>query len=285
MSADGRGHGAFLAMIAVATAMVAGACTRGSPPAAAPSPTEAPSTTSAPTTTTTSSTTSTTSTTVRPTTTSTTVSLGPGEAFISGTVVGPAGPVDGATVRIERLVGSGVASADVTTSGGGAWRMDSVLGGAYRVRAFKPPDLVQSNVQVFFLAATERKTVDLQLASSGGERVIAIVNPNPPRVNQPAVVTIQVGTGRLDAQGRPALIPRVGAVLQLSVGAGQALESSPQALTDATGSATWRIRCLAPGPISASLTAGAGTVQVSLPPCAAAGGPAPPAATTTTRAG
>jgi len=196
-------------------------------------------------------------------------------------VQGPAGPVDGATVKIERFVGSGVASADVVTSGGGVWRMDSVLGGAYRIRAFKAPDVGQSNVEVFFLGATEKKTVDLRLTSSAGQQIFAVINPNPPRVNQPAILTVQIGTGRVDEQGRPAIIPMVGVVLQLSVGAGQALESSPQAATDATGSATWRVRCLAEGPNPVTLTIGNGVTQVSVPPCAAAA--VTPAATTTTR--
>jgi len=269
-------------VIVVLVALVVGACS--SPDrAAAPEVTE-PSTTVASTTSvpTSSSTTivarsSTTSTTARPAP----VSVGPGDASISGTVQGPTGPVDGATVKIERFVGSVVATADVVTSGGGAWRMDSVLGGAYRIRAFKAPDVGQSNVEVFFLAATERKVVDLRLTSSGGQQILAVINPNPPRVNQPAVITVQIGAGRVDEQGRPAIIPMVGLVLQLSVGAGQALESSPQVATDATGSATWRVRCLAEGPNPVTLTIGNGVTQVSVPACAAAG--APPAATTTTR--
>lgn len=228
---------------------------------------------------------STTSTSIRPTTTTTTIkpgpiTIGPGQAFISGTVVGPAGPVDGATVRIERLVGSATASADVTTSGGGAWRMDSILGGAYRIRAFKAPDLAQSNIEVFFLPATERRTVDLRLTATGGQQITAVVNPNPPRVNQSATLLVQIGTGRVDDQGRPQLIPMVGLALQLSVGAGQTLESAAQTVTDANGSASWRFRCLVEGPATVSLVIGNGVTQVNVPACAAPA--AVPAATTST---
>lgn len=282
MSTERSGRHPFLVVVALVVVTLGGAC-RSSPPAAAPTVTEPPTTTPEAT-----STSSTTSTTVRSSTTTATtsttrpapVSIGPGEAFIGGSVLGPQGPIDGATVRIERLVGTAVASADVTTSGGGAWRMDSVLGGAYRIRAFRAPDLAQSNVEVFFLAATERKTIDLRLGITDGERITAVINPNPPRVNQPAVLTIQIGTGRIDAQGRPAIIPRVGVPLQLSVGAGQVLESSPQAVTDATGTASWRLRCVIEGPNPVSLTVGTGSTQVNLPACAAPGAPA--AATTTT---
>jgi hypothetical protein len=272
------------AVIAMVLLLLASACSSAKPKAS-PSTTAAPETTTTPPT---SSTSSTTSTTVRSSSTSTTrtsvaaTTLGPGDASISGTVQGPAGPVDGATVHIERLVGSAVAATDVTTAGGGAWRLDSVLGGAYRIRAFKAPDLGQSEVEVFFLAATDKKTVDLRLAGTGGQQLLAIVNPNPPRVNQPATVTVQIGSPRVDDQGRPAIAPQVGTVLLLSVGAGMALESSPQMTTDGTGAASWRVRCLAEGPSSVSLTLPTGATPVNLPPCTAAG--AAPAATTTTRA-
>src|SRR5438132_10480239 len=48
-------------------------------------------------------------------TTTTSIPLGPGGAGLSGTVVGPAGPVAGATVHVERLVGDGVGSLDVVS--------------------------------------------------------------------------------------------------------------------------------------------------------------------------
>jgi hypothetical protein len=268
--------------LALIVAAVAGACSDDKPaaaPATAPPTTLATTTTAPPTT----STTVRTSTTTSTTRTTLAVSIGPGEAFIGGSVIGPQGPVDGATVKIERLVGSAVASEEVTTSGGGAWRKDSVLGGAYRIRAFRAPDLSQSTVETFFLAAGERKTVDLRLTRTDGERITAVINPSPPRVNQSAVLTIQVGVGQVDAQGRPAVIPRAGVLLQLSPGPGQVLESSAQALTDGTGSASWRLRCVAEGPNPVSLTVGTGVTQVNLPPCAAAGAAAP-AATSTTQA-
>ena len=283
MFPDARGRRPLFAVLALVVAVIAGACSDDKP-AAAPPVTEPP-TTLAPTTTTTPPP-STTSTTVR-TSTSTTrttlaaITIGPGDAYIGGSVIGPQGPVDGATVKIERLVGSAVATEEVTTSGGGAWSKDSVLGGAYRIRAFRSPDLSQSTVETFFLAAGERKTVDLRLTRTDGERITAVINPSPPRLNQSALLTIQVGVGQIDAQGRPAVIPRAGVLLQLSPGPGQVLESSPQVPTDATGSASWRLRCVAEGPNPVSLTVGTGVTQVNLPPCAAA---AAPAATTTTQA-
>ncbi|MDQ4070196.1 MAG: carboxypeptidase-like regulatory domain-containing protein [Actinomycetota bacterium] len=209
----------------------------------------------------------TTTSTVPRTTTTTVVTIGPGDAFIGGTVTGPAGPIDGATVRVERLVGRATATAEVTTSGGGAWQLASVLGGAYRVRAFKPPEFAQSPVEAFFLAANDRKIIDFQLMPVGGDRITAAVNPNPPRVAQPAVVTITIGIGRVDDQGRPVMTPRPGVPLTLSAGAGIVLESAPQVVTDANGSASWQIRCTVEGANTLVLGVGTGTTQVTIPAC------------------
>ena len=257
----------FVVVLSALTLATVG-CRTPKPAAAPPPPPSVEATTTVPSTTTTVR--ATTTSTTRPRATTTTVlAVGPGDASIGGTVSGPAGPVDGATVRVERLVGKAVATADVTTSGGGAWQLSSILGGSYRVRAFKPPDLAQSQVEAFFLAATERKTIDFRLAAAGGERIQATVDPNPPRVDQPATLTIQLGTGRVDDQGRPTLTPRPGVLLTLSSGEGIVLESAPQALTDANGAASWRIRCTVQGASTLPLLVGTGTTQVRIPACAA----------------
>ena len=256
----------LLVPLAVVT-LAAAACTSSAPDVAAPT-TLAEETTTVPSTTSTTLRSTTTSSTVPRTTTTTVVTLGPGDASIGGTVSGPAGPIDGATVRVERLVGRAVASADVTTSGGGAWQLGSILGGSYRVRAFKTPDFAQSQFEAFFLAANERKTIDFRLVPAGGERIVAVVNPNPPRIDQPALVTITVGTGRVDEQGRPAITPRPGVPLTLAAGAGIVLESSPQVVTDAGGSGSWQIRCAAEGANTLVLAVGTGSTQVKIPACA-----------------
>jgi hypothetical protein len=266
-------------LFVVVLALLAAACSAGKP-AAAPDTTAAAetttSTTKAPTTT---ARPTTTSSTLKPTTTSSTLlAMGPGEASIVGTVSGPSGPVDGAIVRVERLVGKNVATQDVTTYGGGTYSLATILGGSYRVRAFRPPDFASSPVEAFFLAATERKVLDLRMPSAGVERITATVSPNPPKVDQPAILTIQIGIGRVDDQGRPTVTPRPGVPLSLTPGAGLALEGTPQALTDGNGSAAWRIRCLAEGANTFQLTVGAGITQVKIPACLP--GPPPPAPTT-----
>jgi hypothetical protein len=259
--------------------LLAAGCTSSSPSAAPDTTpvTETTVTTVPPPSSTTSSTakaTSTTSTVAR-TTVTTSLSLGPGDAFLGGTVSGPLGPVDGATVRVQRVVGKSVASTDVLTVGG-SWQLPSVLGGAYRVWAFKSPDLSPSDVQTFFLAATDRKMLDFKLAAAGGDRITAVLNPSPDRVGVQATLTVTVGIGQVDSQGRPALTPRPGVLLALTTGPGYSVDSAPQVLTDSTGSASWTVHCLAEGATAIPLTVGAGVTSVNLPACLAAPPPAPP---------
>ena len=268
--------------LVVLLALLAAACSDGKP-AAVPDPTVVAETTTTPTTVAPSTTArpTTTSTTLKPTTTSSTLlAMGPGEASIVGTVSGPAGGVEGAIVRVERLVGKAMVSVDVTTTAGGSYALSTILGGSYRVRALKPPDFASSPVEAFFLAAQERKVLDLKMPAAGGERITATVSPNPPRVDQTASLTIQVGTGRVDDQGRLSITPRPGVLLTLTPGAGLALEGTPQALTDGNGSVTWRFRCVTEGASTFQLTVGTGTTPVTIPACAAG---APPPAPPTTR--
>ncbi len=263
-------------------ALLAGACSAGGGSgAAAPTTATVPATTvTVPPTTATTVRATTTSTTLKPTTTVTTMfGIGPGEASIGGTVLGPGGPVDGATVRIERLVGKLIATTDVATIGGGSWQLGSILGGSYRVRALRPPEFGQSSVESFFLAANERKTVDLRVPAAGGERITAVVNPNPPRVDQAATVTVQIGVGRVDEQGRLAITPRPGVLLSLAPGPGILVESSPQVVTDGNGSGAWVIRCTSEGAKALILTIANAATTFNLPPCGAT--PVAPATTTT----
>ncbi len=200
------------------------------------------------------------------TTTSTTVAVGPGQATITGTVNGPDGPVDGATVRVERLVGEEVASMDVR-SAGGSYSVTSVLGGAYRVRAWKVPDLAQSGAETFFLAANEVKRLDLTLTKYG-TGVIATVDPTPPKVDQAATLTARLGTAQVDDEGRVNTTPRAGVPVVLTPGQGTALDSPAQVVSDASGTASWRLRCTAPGPFAVSLTVAVATTPVNVPECA-----------------
>jgi hypothetical protein len=205
--------------------------------------------------------------------------MGPGNARLVGTVNGPEGPVTGAVVKVERFVGSEVATADVRSQGGN-WSLDSVLGGSYRVTIFRPPDLAQSAAEVFFLGADETKTINTSLIRLGESSITATIDPNPPAVGLPAVLVVRFGSGGVDGEGRVVVTPRPNVRVQLNVGPGLGLETAPVVVSDGTGAASWQVRCLAPGQVTASILVGNASSALALPPCGAAPAPGTPPPTT-----
>lgn len=201
--------------------------------------------------------------------------MGPGAARIVGTVNGPEGPVTGAIVKVERFVGSEVATADVRTQAG-TWSVDSILGGSYRVTIFRPPDLAQAAAEVFFLAADETKTLTTNLTRFGDNSVTATIEPNPPLVGQAAVLVVRFGIGGVDGEGRVIMTPRPGIRVQLSVGPGVGLETLPAVVSDGAGVASWQIRCIIPGQFTAAILVGNASSALVLPPCTPAPAGPPP---------
>ena len=88
------------------------------------------------------------------------VDFGDGTVTVKGMVKGPDGPIAGATVRFERLVGDAMAERTVTADEKGRYLLENVPGGRLRLRAWKVPDMAMArNIVVF---AKETTTVDLK---------------------------------------------------------------------------------------------------------------------------
>jgi hypothetical protein len=103
-----------------------------------------------------------------------------GTARLVGTVTGPAGPLGGATVRIDRFVGGREVRHDVVTAADGRWELRDVPGGRYRVRAFQAPTYAQSEPELRFLADDEEHSFDLTVEDQRGIVVRADVAPDEP---------------------------------------------------------------------------------------------------------
>lgn len=219
--------------------------------------------------------------------TTTTVVLGPGKATVKGTVIGPDGtPTAGATVRVERLVGKAVASMDVASNPDGTWAALNVLGGSYRVRAWRPPDIAQVNPALFFVGATETYPVELKLERNFGTTPQPAVAPNPPVVGQFTNLVLQMSTRTVDPGGVVRGEAMGGATVSLAGGGGWTVGAPNPAVTDATGRARWDLICMGPGVQPLGLTVnGAETFQLALPPCAAPPTPTTVADATTTAPG
>jgi len=201
--------------------------------------------------------------------TTTTVDNRPGKASLAGTVTGPDGPVPMANVRVERLVEETVLAKDLVAGPDGAWRVDLVRGGRYRVRAWRAPDLAQVEPQIFYLGFDETRSLPLVTARYNGPQAAALLAPTPPVINEPAALSVVVTTATVDAQGIVRGTPLGGTTVQLLAGFGEwRVESPAVQVADVGGNAMWRLTCLAVGPRPLSVIIGSGTpVTLTVPPC------------------
>jgi hypothetical protein len=205
------------------------------------------------------------------------VNVGPGPATISGTVVGPAGPVGGAVVSAERLVGDAVGTADVTAKPDGTWSLPSVLG-RYRVRAWRPPDLALTTPEIFFLSGSDTKSLTLLLQQFNAATVTAAIAPNPPVAGEPATLAVQLTTQTVDAKGVVRAQPVPGASVQLGGGGTWSTADPNPAATGVDGTVSWQVVCTQAGPQPLTvLVNSTDNYPVNLPPCGV-----PPTTTSTT---
>ncbi|MGH9189941.1 MAG: carboxypeptidase-like regulatory domain-containing protein [Acidimicrobiales bacterium] len=222
-------------------------------------------------------------------TTTTAVVLGPGQANLEGTVVGPTGPVPGAVIRVERMVGETVVSSDLV-SADGTWSLPGVRGGQYRIRAWRPPDLAQVEPARLFLGARDKVPVELKLEQFAGPHASPALAPTPAVVDQPVNLVVQVTVRSVDGAGIVRAVPVPVTRVELSASAAWLIRSANVTLTDSTGRARWELLCRVGGvqPVSVVVN-GTTTLPLELPACAdppaVAADPVPgagPSTTTTT---
>jgi hypothetical protein len=203
--------------------------------------------------------------------TTTTLAVGPGAASVGGTVSGPDGAVDGAVVRIERLVGDARASADVLTQPDGTWTMPGLLGGRYRVRAWRAPDLALTRPEVFFLEAGATKVLDLVLTRFAGVAISLAIAPNPPLIDGPANLAVRAVDRVVDSGGVVRVTPLARVNAELFGNGDWRLRSPNPTVTDGTGTARWQLICGRVGGQDLSvLIADTHVFPLALPPCGAA---------------
>ena len=189
-----------------------------------------------------------------------------GNARIAGNVISGAGNVGGATVRVERLVNDKVSTMDLNAFNG-SFSLTGIRGGAYRVRAWKQPDLLLLEPATFFLGADEQKTIDLRLDRVADVNVRTTLDPASPPAQDPYSVTILLFGGTVGSDGALQAIPRTSTPVQLVVGPGLGLVGTGQATTDSNGRARFQVRCLAAGPVNADLLVSTFRLSLGLPPC------------------
>ena len=215
-------------------------------------------------------------------TTTTVPVIGPGSSSLHGTVFGPSGPVAGATVEADRVVGDHVTSARVATAADGSWTIGKILGGRYRVRAWQSPSLDLTTPQVFFLGANQSFTVSLELSSYTGPTLAASISPSPPEVGQPANLVVEATNPTVGTDGVLRYPPAAGDLVTISGASWHVLSTNLQS-ADSKGEVLFQVICETAGsePLGA-IVGGAPLVPFPLPPCVA---PPPPTTSTTTVVG
>lgn len=195
--------------------------------------------------------------------------IGPGQASLNGTVIGPSGPVGGATVEADRLVGDQVATVKTTTAADGSWNLSSILGGRYRVRAWQQPSLAMTAPQIFFLAGTENHTLTLQLTAFTGPVVASAFAPANPVLGQSDNLVIQVTNPTVGPDGVVRDLPDAGVSVTLTDGPRWLVSNGNPLPTDGSGQVLFQLSCQAAGALALSAEVGTGTsVGLELPDCA-----------------
>jgi hypothetical protein len=208
-----------------------------------------------------------------------TVPMGPGKSSLAGTVSGPTGPIAGATVHVERVVDGYIGSTDLSTQADGTWTLPNLLGGQYRVRAWRAPDLDQVGPAVLFLAQVppnNAQTVNLQLDQYGGLQVTPGIAPAPPIIGEPAQLVVELTVSSVGTDGVVRAAPRAGVSVQLSGQGNWVVQGSLSQTTHSDGKARWQLTCEQLGSQQLSVVVGGTDVYpLDLPPCS-------PVPTTTT---
>ena len=208
--------------------------------------------------------------------TTTTVNGGPGRARLLGTVVGPDGPVPEAVVRVERLQGDSVVfRGDVASDAQGRWQTGRLVGGRWRVRAWKMPELTDVTPEILFLEATQTKSLVVGLDRFAGPVVTSAIAPDPAYYGVPANLVVAVTNRTVDAEGVVRGTPIPGLPVQLFAPNWYIASANPVP-TDADGRVSWLLGCALPGPEGMFVTLHTGErLPLELAPCSV-----PPTTTT-----
>jgi hypothetical protein len=200
--------------------------------------------------------------------TTTTVNQGPGRARLSGTVVGPDGIVAQAVVRVERLQDDAVVfRGDILTDPEGRWRTGRLVGGRWRARAWRAPDLAEVRPETVYLEATQSRSLQLRVDRFGAPQVTASVAPDPPLVGANANIAVAVTTASVDAEGVVRSTPIPNMLVQLFA-PNFAISNTNAMPTDADGRVTWLVSCMVPGPSGIFVNLESGAPQrLELPGC------------------
>ena len=201
--------------------------------------------------------------------TSTTRPIGGGKASISGRVVDHQGlPVPGAFIRATYYGDPNKPEMiEAFSLEDGTYKFEQVLGGRWRVRAWKAPELATLDDAVFFLGYTENRQLDLKVKAATDYVVTSSIAPNPPFIGTEAEIAVLVLSQTVDAEGVVDRSPIGGAAVTLNILGKWILAGEATKATDGNGRAAWTVSCTEAGKQEIIAVVGGRDWPLSLPIC------------------
>lgn len=199
-----------------------------------------------------------------------------GDAELKGIITGPAGPLPGAEVVIQRFTNEGAAVVRTQTNAEGRWRVRDVQGGRFRVRAFVPGQFGSSGSEVFFLRDGETRSHNVNLASPSDVPIVRGIPFGEAFVGGQGTAIVFVAHRVVDDAGRTQQVAAAGVDVTLLVdGVSVVLTSSPTAVTDSGGYATFSFSCAGVSTGQAVAQINDSALAISITACQAAPEPPP----------
>jgi hypothetical protein len=179
------------------------------------------------------------------TTTTTTPSFAQGSVSITGRVLGPDGPVAGATVVLERVVGEQSTFLKLQADADGRYDAKGIKGGIVRISAFRIPDLATPQSLVIFASgATE---ADLSLQAFNGTDIQWALGPAQPYVGRSNNLVVRVAVKRVDPDGVVRFAPLEGIGVRIVPLSALQPTGPTERITDAQGLSSFRMSCTTVG--------------------------------------
>jgi hypothetical protein len=212
--------------------------------------------------------------------TSTTRPLGGGKATIAGRVVDTDGnPVAGAFIRATYYGDPNKPEViEALSLDDGTYKLEQVLGGRWRIRAWKAPELATLEDNTFFLSYTENRSLDLKVKAANDYVVTSSMAPNPPFTGSPVELAVLVMSQQVDEDGIVHRSPVGGAAVTLNVIGKWYLAGDPTQATEVNGRTAWTLTCATEGPQPITAVVGGRDWPLNIPACL------DPASTSTTTA-
>jgi hypothetical protein len=201
-----------------------------------------------------------------------------GEAVIAGKVIDSGGaPVPGAFIRATYYADPDKPEVVEALSGpDGGYRLEQLLGGRWRIRAWRAPDLATLDVPTFFLAAKETKGLDLKVKAVDELTVTSRMAPDPPLLGSPAELAVMVLSQTVSPEGALSRSPATAAPVSLELAPAWSLQSENAQTTDHRGTVRWTMICSEEGQQAVRVLVFGRSFPLNVPSCL------DPASTTTT---